>query len=240
MSLAVPLAGRVARLAAQAAPVEDPATDIVVAFAREASRAALDRGETHYTDRPGIVPLRLAVATMLERRFGVDVGGHAGVVITCGVTEARFVAIQQLLPAGGGTVVALAHPERVAGACVVRDVRLVGPSASPQGPTVVYIPDDFDATQREAWVERARSSGWALVAEVGSDTTTHPAADGLGSSTVTIGDLLEPHGAAAWRVGFMAAPPATVGPLRDFKQALTLCTTNLSQWGALAILEERP
>ncbi|TVR85364.1 MAG: hypothetical protein EA416_16980 [Trueperaceae bacterium] len=70
------------------------------------------------------------------------------------------------------------------------------------------------------------------------EASFHPAAVGLAEHTVTIGALGLDAGIEAWRVGFLAAPSATAGPLRDFKQALTLCTTNLSQWGALALLEE--
>ncbi|MEX2500823.1 MAG: aminotransferase class I/II-fold pyridoxal phosphate-dependent enzyme [Trueperaceae bacterium] len=236
MPLAVPLAKRIARLdpvgdagMASAAPVP--------AAARDAAMDALDRGETHYTDRPGIVPLRERVAERLQADHGVQVDSKQGVVITCGVTEARFVAVQQLLASGAGTVVALAHPERLAGACAIRDVSLVGPDADPSSPVLVYLCEGADPAQRDAWLARAQAADWPVVAEVGPGFDGHPAAYGLHDRTVTIGDVGTPHGAEAWRIGFLAAPAATTGPLRDFKQALTICTTNVTQWGALALME---
>jgi N-succinyldiaminopimelate aminotransferase len=237
MPLAVPLARRVARLAPAHEAVRDGADAEVPAAAREASAAALDRGETHYTDRPGIMPLRQKVAERLSSRYGVDVDAAKGVVITCGVTEARFVAIQQLVASGSGTVVALSHPERVAGACVVRDVRLAGPDDHVQGHALVYLGADTPAERRDAWLSRAKEQGWPVVFEAG-EGGWHPAAAGLAEQTVTIGPLGLGEGLEAWRIGYLAAPSATAGPLRDFKQALTLCTTNLSQWGALALMEE--
>jgi aspartate/methionine/tyrosine aminotransferase len=236
MPLSVPLARRIARLAPAREAIRDGTDAEVPAVARDASAAALDRGETHYTDRPGIMPLRQKVAERLASIYGVDVDAVKGVVITCGVTEARFVAIQQLIPSGSGTVVALSHPERVAGACVVRDVQLAGPDDDVNGHALVYLSADTPAARRDAWLSRAKAQGWPVLFEAG-DGGWHPATAGLAEQTVTIGSLGLAEGLEAWRIGYLAAPSATAGPLRDFKQALTLCTTNLSQWGALALME---
>jgi aspartate/methionine/tyrosine aminotransferase len=239
MELIVPLAARVRRL--QELPPE--ARDAVArgravpvpAAVRTAADEALQRGETHYTDRPGILPLRQQVARRLARDFGAEVDAAKGVVITCGGTEARFVAVQQLLPEGG-TLVALSHPERVAAACIVRDVALAGPAATvADGARVaLYLNGETPDDVADAWLERARDGGWPIVFEADAGGR-HPAALGLAEQTVTIGSLGLEEGMASWRLGFLAAPAAKAGPLRDFKQALTICTTNVSQWGALAL-----
>jgi aspartate aminotransferase len=242
MPLAVPLAARVAALREAPTAGRDGADVEVPAVAREGSLAALARGETHYTDRPGILPLRERVAALLAARFGAQVDAATGVVITCGVTEARFVAIQQLLPASASTVVAPSHAERVAAAAVVRGARLAladtgaDSSADVDGPALLYLSGDTPEGTRERWLARAAERGWPIVFEVGQGSF-HPAGAGLAEQTVTIGGLGLEQGLEAWRIGFLAAPAATAGPLRDFKQALTICTTNLSQWGALALME---
>jgi len=241
MAIAVDLARRVGRLAemdVRFVPVAPNASSVVPNHAREAASAALDRGETHYTDRPGIAPLRGVIADRLNDRFSLDL--EAGdVIVTCGATEARFVTIQQLLPSGAGTVVALGHPERVRGACVIRDVDLVGPDAAPPGGgVIVYLPTGVDDDVRDRWLREAADRDWVVLSErEEGDDAPHPAAAGLRDRTITIGDVVAGKGAEAWRVGYLAAPSSEVGPLRDFKQSLTICTTNVSQWGALALAE---
>lgn len=240
MELIVPLAGRVRRLQALPAEARDATARgrgvAVPEAVRDAADAALQRGETHYTDRPGILPLRQQVARRLARDFGAEVDAAKGVVITCGGTEARFVAVQQLLPRGG-TLVALSHPERVAAACVVRDVTLAGPDADPTGAVALYLNGETPHEVADPWLARARDGAWPVVFEADAGGR-HPAALGLAEQTVTIGSLGLEHGMASWRLGFLAAPAAKAGPLRDFKQALTICTTNVSQWGALALEPE--
>jgi len=240
MSLAVGMADRALALIGLGTPGRDApdaaANATVPLNAREGSLSALQRGETHYTDRPGIAPLREALQRSLSQRYGISVDAKNGLVVSCGVTEARFVAIQQLLPSGNGVVVALDHPERIAGACLVRGLTLLGPDAEPSGPGILYLSGAADPAARSSWLARAQAAGWPIIFEADGDAP-HPATEGYEALTVTIGGVGYEHGMEAWRVGFIAAPSETAAPLRDFKQALTICTTNLSQWGALALLE---
>jgi aspartate/methionine/tyrosine aminotransferase len=237
MPIAVPLAARVQRLAETPSPAREGADTAVAEVARHASAEALDRGETHYTDRPGIKPLRERLAATLSGRFGIAIDAN-GVVITCGVTEARFVAIQQLVGVGG-RVIALDHPERIAGACVVRGAELVGPEHDGSRVEAIYLGADADATERARYLALAQANQWAVIYEPGADAgpADHPAAAGAAALCVTIGSLGHAEGIEGWRTGYLAAPVEKAGPLRDFKQALTLCTTNLSQWGTLALME---
>lgn len=246
MDLVVPLAARVARLQALPPEARDATArgaDVDVPQAvRSAADAALARGETHYTDRPGILPLREQVARSVRDRFGVEVDAKGGVVITCGGTEARFIAVQQLLPTGG-TLVALSHPERVAAACVVRDVTLTGPDGRvadedhSEGRVALYLNGETPHAVADAWLERARAHAWPVMFEADAGGR-HPAGLGLAGQTITIGSLGLGQGMASFRLGFLAAPLEKAAPLRDFKLALTLCSTNVSQWGALALGEE--
>ncbi len=240
MELVVPLAARVARLqalppAARDATARGANVDVPQAV-RDAADAALQRGETHYTDRPGILPLREQVARDVAARFGVDVDAKSGVVITCGGTEARFIAVQQLLPTGG-TLIALSHPERLAAACIVRDVALVTADDAPSDPTggvALYLNGETPHAVADAWLARAKVEGWPVMYEADAGGR-HPATLGLAEQTITIGSLGLGQGMASWRLGFLAAPVAKAGPLREFKLALTLCSTNVSQWGALGL-----
>ena len=61
---------------------------------------------------------------------------------------------------------------------------------------------------------------------------------GFGERVVTIGEIGLEHGLVGARLGYLAAPAGSSAGLRDFKQALTICSTNLSQWAALAVVED--
>jgi len=72
---------------------------------RDAAKRALDEGETHYTTRPGLNPLRRAIAEKLERENRITVHPEREVLVTCGTREALFVALHVLLGRGDELVV---------------------------------------------------------------------------------------------------------------------------------------
>lgn len=215
----------------QAAPRE---AETMPAAATSAVIDALDRGETHYTDRPGIMPLRKRVAALLTARFKTPFEA-ANLTISCGLTEARFVAVQQLLqdnahvaaPADGGTI---------AGALTVR-----GAHASTHLVSVdmLYVAASAGSAAITEWLAQV-SRQCIVVFEVDRPGDTfHPAqVDGFSDRVVTIGELGLGDGLASARLGYIAAPATQAASLRDFKQALTICSTNLSQWAALAVVED--
>lgn len=86
-----------------------------------ATIAALDRGETHYTDRTGIAPLREAVAARCLAEDGVGYAARGEVLICGGGHEALFVAIQMLVEPGDEVLVPDPAPRSIA-----EGVRLAG------------------------------------------------------------------------------------------------------------------
>src|SRR5262245_7112237 len=88
-----------------------PETAVVPGHVQAAAAAALDRGETHYTTRPGVVPLREAIA----RRLTAD-GFPATVetvLISNGGAEALYIALQMLLKPSQRMVIAGPVPANV-------------------------------------------------------------------------------------------------------------------------------
>lgn len=62
-----------------------------------ATVAALTRGETHYTPRPGILPLRRALAAAIAGEGGTEYNPATEVLVACGAREGGFVATQMLV-----------------------------------------------------------------------------------------------------------------------------------------------
>ena len=59
----------------------------------------------------------------------------------------------------------------------------------------------------------------------------------LGANLVTIGSFSAGYGLAGWRVGWLSAPPETMKLFRELKQAMSICTTAVSQFAALSVLD---
>jgi aspartate/methionine/tyrosine aminotransferase len=83
--------------------------------------AALDRGETHYTDRTGIAPLRAAVAARFGTLDDIAYEPKGEILICGGGREALFVATQMLIEPGDEVLVAEPAP-----AAYAEGVRLAG------------------------------------------------------------------------------------------------------------------
>lgn len=67
---------------------------------------ALDRGETHYTSRPGIAPLRHALADQLAAETGITYDPEREVLISSGGQEGLFVAVHMLVRPGDEVLLA--------------------------------------------------------------------------------------------------------------------------------------
>ena len=197
---------------------------------RAAVEEALARGETHYTDRPGILALRQKIASALRARFGLHASGEADLLVTCGVVEARFAALQQLL-SPGDTVHTPHHFDRIRGAMILRRAES---TSEPSGARLLYLTSSSHEAGQRQHLQELSSAALVLFEVDTPDTSFHPShIDGFADRTITVGPLGNP----SWQMGYLLAPRNASAGLRDFKQALTICSTNLSQWAVLAAME---
>lgn len=208
----------------------------------------------HYTRRPGIAPLCKAVAQQLAAA-GVTVNPDSEVVISGSVEEARFVAVRALapgrtvlLPTPGST--AARAPAEFAGA-PVREVDLAQDLPA-VGPALLVLANPDPATgQLQAPETLARIAAWATAqdAVIVADETLAPlvrmelacpplaALPGLAERTVTLGSFANVPSLRAWTVSWFAGPRKVLEPVRDLKQAMTICSSAPGQFAALAGLD---
>jgi aspartate/methionine/tyrosine aminotransferase len=232
----IPLSERAKKVLELNADAPVQSLDVAPEVARAAAIAALERGETHYTDRPGILPLRKKVAEMLNARFGLEADPNT-IVITCGDTEARFVSVQCLL-GSGDALLCLERAGLLEPALIIRDAGLVKSDDEQKNIKALYLTSDTDPAQRDYYLQQAKENNWWVIFEVTNDDKFHPARDSaLENKVITIGGIGKQEGLESWRVGFLHAPKGEAAELRSFKQALTICTMSLSQYAALATLE---
>jgi aspartate/methionine/tyrosine aminotransferase len=260
------LAGRAVRLAEALEASSGPAPAVsrpalAPAHVRDAAKDALARGETHYTSRPGVADLRKAIA-----RISTEQGFPAtaeSIVVTNGGAEALYITLQAVV--GKGKRVAAPEPiqpnvaemigfiggdlRRIATTPENRflatpdDVFAVDPAvillASPSPITGAALEDD---ALREI-IARAADRGTtvildrSLIPALYDPTRATFSAPELGAGVVTIGSFSSGYGLDGWRVGYFTAPPDRMKEMRELKQAMSICTTAVSQFAALAALD---
>ncbi|HYO89103.1 MAG TPA: pyridoxal phosphate-dependent aminotransferase [Candidatus Limnocylindrales bacterium] len=233
-TLTRPLAARVASLPA---PVERSDNPPVAPAVIEAAVAALEAGKTHYTDRPGILPLREQAVNWLGQHYGLELSPDA-VTITIGATEARYVAVKQLAAPGTSIAAVEARPG-IAGAAALIGVPLVTDINKLDTVSVVYLTPDDPAAARDALLAQAAAHGWWVIwdTSIGEAGAFHPAqAADLAPQVVTLGSLS--HDLPGWRMGWMAGSKAA-NKLRAYKQSMTICSPSISQWAALGLEDGR-
>ncbi len=234
--------------------------------ARRAASDALEAGETHYADVPGIAPLREAVARSLAG-WGMTVDAGEGLIIAAGEQEARFLALQTLAHAGYRVVLpSVVHPgarKAVAlGRVTVDRMPLDAATMTPAiddvaralalGRPALYLESPnrltgkvIERPQVEAIAEEARRADAFVVWDASLAPWVPPepapamigALPGMAERTITLGTLWSGAGVDGWLAAYLAGPPALFGQARSLKQIIAICTTTPAQWGVLGILK---
>ncbi|MEQ8676969.1 MAG: pyridoxal phosphate-dependent aminotransferase [Aggregatilineales bacterium] len=230
-ALSRPLSSRLADLPEVVERDDNP--DIPQAVIDSAVKALAD-GKTHYTDRPGILPLRQWVSDNLARRHNVDVPPD-GITITCGRTEARFVAIK-FLATPGSVIYCPGDPTGILGAAQLAGATLTDEPDDADAIKLAYLtPHDGKAKMEQALELIGMNNGYLIWDMVYGREDFHPAQHAeLAGKVVTLGALS--YRLPGWRIGWLAGSDKA-GKLRAYKQSLTICATSISQWAALGLVE---
>ncbi len=222
----------------------------------ETAATALESGQTHYVDVPGIAPLRAALAETLTQSHGAAYA-QPNVIVTAGMQESRFLTLQMI----GETVERVAVPKvvhpGVRKALGVRALKLDMLDVDAQMlPTLDTIRATLQGGSRLLFLESpSRLTGAVYSAEaVGqiaalaaeydavviwdqglapwTDEYTSLAAHAA-DRTVAIGEAFPGSGLGSWMIGYIAAPEALVAPMQSQKQIMAICTSTAAQYAAL-------
>jgi DNA-binding transcriptional MocR family regulator len=214
------LAVRVRRLTGDPAPLPVGA---VPEWLRARVRDALVAGETHYTDRPGILELRRALVLPFSA-LGMERGADE-VVVTSGEKEALFVSLLALDLEPGDVAVAFDR-------CAHRDLfELFGlrrRSDSVQSPPRLRYAEIVDDAPAPAWSSLERPLIVNLRDGILRELPRRLAED----DPIVIGNLDALPGLESFRVGFVCAPAHLAKRVRSWKQTLSICTASPSQRAA--------
>lgn len=212
---------------------------------------ALEAGETRYTARTGIAPLRDAIARMVaEQGFPVTADS---VAVTNGGSEARFIALQKLVSHGASVcLVESVDPDVVKLVEFMGGVASVvspGDAASLDGVQVLLLPvasgidgsllaDDWIITVLEA----AARSGTRVILDRSSVLDAYVpqpefSRPDLAGGVITIGSFSGACGLSGWRAGYFTAPADLMPQLAGLKESMSISTTTPTQFAMLATVE---
>ena len=223
--------------------------------------AAMEDGQTHYVDVPGIAPLRAAVAEQINDCAG-SAYGQGNIIITAGMQESRFLTIQKIgeLYESIG-VPAVVHPG-VRKALGVRQLNLQQLPVDIANGGLPSLPDIAAAAAsgcRLFYLESpARLSGAAYAAEdvaaihqiisdhdagviwdqglatwIDGEYESMASLDANRERSATIGEAWPGMGLASWFIAYIAAPEKWIPAMQSQKQIMAICTSTAAQYAAL-------
>jgi aminotransferase len=233
-----------------------------------AGMASLERGETHYTPNSGLMELRRAIAEHLDRLYGQTYNPASEVLITVGVSEALYLACAATLDPGDEVIipepcfVSYAPEVTFAGG-----VPVMVPTRAEDEWQVTAEKIEAAITERTkalllgypnnptgATMSRERLNEIAALVKrhdllVISDElydrlvydTAHvcfPSLPGMYSRTILLMGFSKAYAMTGWRVGYAAGPAEILGMMRRVHQYTIMCAPTISQYAALAALEE--
>jgi aspartate/methionine/tyrosine aminotransferase len=229
----------------------------------EAGRAALARGETHYSQASGIPELREALSRHYADTYGLDIP-PSRIMVTPGASGALLLIAALLMNPGDGMLMTdpgypcNRHFMRLVegrGQLVRVDAgsnyQLTGPLAaanwrdntvgamvaSPANPTGTALSREELADLSA--VVRARN-GHLLVDEIyhglGYDTPT-PSVLEVDPDAFVINSFSKYFGMTGWRLGWLVAPEAAVAEMEKLAQNLFISMSTMAQYAALAGFE---
>ncbi|TDG12636.1 pyridoxal phosphate-dependent aminotransferase [Seongchinamella unica] len=226
----------------------------------EAGRAALARGETHYTGAAGIPELRQALSDHYARDYGLDIS-PSRIMITPGASGALLLVAALLVNPGDTLLMAdpgypcNRHFLRLvegrgrlvpvtAGTGYQLDAALVAEHwqadtvgvmvASPANPTgTVLSADELRALSKAV----AARGGHLVVDEIyhglAYDVET-PSALAVNPDAIVINSFSKYFGMTGWRLGWLVAPEAAVAEMEKLAQNLFISMSTMAQYAALA------
>lgn len=229
----------------------------------ESAWRALEQGQTHYVDVPGIMPLREALAHHLAG-MGLDGYLPASVLVAAGIQEARFLALQMIGDLFGKVgLPEVVHP----GAAKAAGVRRLAVQTLPVDPDRGRLPtlDGMRAALRSGckllYLESpGRLTGAiydsASLAEIATlikefqagviwDQGMAPwvapghyaslgAQPEMTARVALLGEAWPGLGLESLAVGYLAATEDWLEDIRSQKQIMAICTSTPSQYAAVA------
>jgi aminotransferase len=234
---------------------------------REAAIYALERGKTSYTSNLGLLKLREAIASHLERHFQVSYDPKKQILISVGVSEAMDLAFRAVINPGDEVLyhepcyvsyapgIALAHGLPVPVSCRAEDGFAVTAEAieralTPRSKVLVL---NFPTNPTGGTMTRVQLQGIAEIAqrhnllvitdEIYAELTFEgehvsiAALPGMKERTIFLHGFSKAYAMTGFRVGYACGPEEIIEAMMRIHQYSMLCASILSQEAALEAIQ---
>ncbi len=230
--------------------------------------ASLEAGQTHYTSNSGLIELREALSEHLNRLYGVHYDAEKEILITVGVSEALYLALNAILDPGDEVIVpepcfvsyvpevVLAGGKAVTIATHVEHhfqvtAAAIGAAITPRTKALLL---SYPNNPTGAVMSRERLLEIAKVAEkhdllvlsdeiydrlvYGVEHVCFASLPGMRERTITLGGFSKDYAMTGWRIGYAAAPADILAAMRKIHQYTIMSAPTMAQVAALAALKE--
>ena len=236
------------------------------AAAMDAARAALDRGETHYTANSGIPELKNAVRDYYKRHFGLEYAAQE-VIVACGAKPLIYEALQALVDPGDEVLVfapawvsyveQIRLAEGVASVVETADTgfmptrEAIEKSLSPKTVgMIINTPNNptgvvYDRAALETIASVAKERGlWIINDEIYERLVYGEAkhenilnvAPELRDSILHINGVSKAFCMTGWRIGYALGPRAIISKIDAIQGHLTSNASSIAQWASVGAL----
>ena len=239
-------------------PAEDTPQHI-----KDATIAALQAGAVHYSDLQGMVELRVALADKLRRQNKLDVTAD-DILITNGLTQGSFAAFMAYLEEGDeALLLAPYYPQHIGKAELAGAKVTIAPLDAANGFSInraLLEPHITPATRLIALINPCNPTGRVysrdelqIVADLAQEYDLLVISDevyeeitydaqhisiaslpGMGDRTISLFAFTKAYAMDGWRLGYVAADSALMGPLMKITTNEVTHVNTFIQHGALA------
>ena len=229
----------------------------------EAGIRSLKESQTHYTANRGIMPLREALCTHLQKLYGVSYDPATEVVATVGGSEALVLACTAVLDPGdeillptpcfvsyqGVIVLAGGVPVEVPGTMennFMPDLAALEKAITPRTKAILI---NFPCNPTGAVADMETMTGIGRLAEThnlvvisdeiydrlvyGVKHICFSALPGMRERTILVGGFSKSYAMTGWRIGFAAAPEHLMEGMARVHQYIIMTAPTMAQFGAL-------
>jgi aminotransferase len=230
---------------------------------REAAIYALERGRTSYTSNLGLLSLREAIATHLEKHFHVSYNPKTEVLIAVGVSEALDIALRAVLNPGDEVIyhepcyvsyspsVVMAHGVAVPVSCGAENgfavtAEAIEKAITPRSKVLMlnFPTNPTGGTMTRAGLEQiaavvCRHNLLVITDEIYSELTFEgehvsiASLPGMRERTIFLHGFSKAYAMTGFRIGYACGPVEIIEAMMKIHQYSMLCASIISQEAAL-------